>query len=199
MSAPHEQAQATGQTDDVQESGMNDPTSLESPPLRFQPLFDAAAADSVPELFGTYGIQLRRVDQDIRPSISFVTCGVIGFSGPVVRGALVVALTGGLAEKTNPIGATGNLRDWVGELANQLLGRIKLALLDHGLDIYLNLPAVLKGEHLAPIPRRVVQPMAFAASEGVVGVWIEIEERDGDPGEPARGDRAKSGDAILFE
>jgi hypothetical protein len=177
---------------------MSDPMALESPP-RFQPLFDAAAAEAVPELFSTYGIELARIEQEVRPPISFVTCGVIGFSGPVVRGALVVALTGGLAEKTNPVGVSGNLRDWVGELANQLLGRIKLALLDHGVDIYLNLPAVLKGEHLAPIPRRIVQPMAFAASEGVVGVWLEIEDRDGAPGEPAGADRARSGEAILFE
>jgi CheY-specific phosphatase CheX len=176
---------------------MNEATSLEAPP-RFQPLFDAIGADAVPEIFSTYGIELRPVDLTGQPSTSFVTCGVIGFSGPVVRGALVVALTGGLAEKTNPVGADGNLRDWVGELANQLLGRIKLALLDHGVDIYLNLPAVLKGEHLAPIPRRVVQPMTFSAAEGVVGVWLEIEDRDGSPGEPA-GDRARSGEAILFE
>jgi hypothetical protein len=167
------------------------------PPV--QPLFDEAAAGAVPEMFATYGIELSRIDQNVRPPISFVTCGVIGFSGPLVRGALVVALTGGLAEKTNPIGAGGNLRDWVGELANQLLGRIKLALLDHGIDIYLNLPAVLKGEHIAPIPRREVQPMAFAASEGVVGVWLELEEREGTPGEPSPGDRAKTGEAIFFE
>jgi hypothetical protein len=164
-----------------------------------QPLFDAATANAVPELFSTYGITLGAIDQQVRPPISFVTCGVIGFSGPVVRGALVVALTGGLAEQTNPMGSAGNPRDWIGELANQLLGRIKLALLDHGVEIYLNLPAVLKGEHLAPIPRREVQPMVFSATEGVVGVWLEIEERDGERSQAVNTDRAKSGDAIFFD
>jgi hypothetical protein len=177
---------------------MSEAQHPESPP-RFQNLFDDAAAEAVAELFATYGVQLQRVDQNVRPPISFVTCGVIGFSGPVVRGTLVVALAGGLAEKTNPVGETGNLRDWVGELANQLLGRIKLVLLDHGIEIYLNLPAVLKGEHIAPIPRREVQPITFSASEGLVGIWLETEDRDGIPSEPMQGDRVMSGEAILFE
>lgn len=177
---------------------MNDPNNADAAP-RLQPLFDTATASSVPELFATYGIQLSSIDQDVRPPISFTTAGVLGFTGPAVRGSLVIALTGGLAEKTNPMGEAGNNRDWVGELANQLLGRIKLALLDHGIDIYLNLPAVLKGEHLAPIPRREVQPMAFSSNEGLVGVWIEIEEREGAAAEPASGDRAKLGEAIFFE
>jgi len=176
---------------------MSDSTPVDPPQL--QTLFDEATSGAVPELFTTYGIELRSIDQAVRPPISFVTCGVIGFSGPVVRGALVVALTGGLAEKTNPMGVAGNPRDWVGELANQLLGRIKLALLDHGVEIYLNLPAVLKGEHLAPIPRREVQPLVFASTEGVIGVWLEIEEREGARGAPPSGDRAKSGEAIFFE
>jgi CheY-specific phosphatase CheX len=177
---------------------MSDPNNTDAP-LRLQPLFDSATAEAVPQLFATYGIELVSVDQNVRPPISFVTAGVLGFTGPAVRGSLVIALTTGLAEQTNPMGASGNPRDWVGELANQLLGRIKLALLDHGLDIYLNLPAVLKGEHLAPIPRREVQPMAFQATEGMVGVWIEIEEREGASAERASGDRAKLGEAIFFE
>jgi CheY-specific phosphatase CheX len=170
-----------------------------APSSRLDGLFDAATDGAVRELFSTYGIELGRIDVGLQPSVSFVTCAVIGFSGPAVRGTLAVALTGGLAERTNPIGASGNLRDWVGELANQLLGRIKLALLDQGLDIYLNLPAVLKGEHLAPLPRRDAQPMTFSAADGFVGVWIEIEARPGAQGNPGSGHRPQSGEAIVFE
>ena len=41
--------------------------------------------------------------------------------------------------------------------------------------------------------------MVFSASEGVVGVWLEIEERDGERSQAVNTDRAKSGDAIFFD
>jgi CheY-specific phosphatase CheX len=177
---------------------MSDPTPQDAA-VRMQQLFDQTASLSVPELFASYGIALRRVDADQEAEAAFLICGVIGFSGPSVRGALILALTENLPTLTNPLGPRGNLRDWVGELANQLLGRIKLALLAEGVDIYLNLPAVLKGEHIAPIPRHAIQPITFVAPEGIVGVWIEVEPLKGDaPRAPSQGG-AKSGDAIVFE
>lgn len=70
---------------------------------------------------------------------------VIGFSGADFGGALGFA-----AEQEFVRAAYGEhdsiLSDsWVGEIANQLLGRLKSALLCHGVEIRLAIPMVLHG------------------------------------------------------
>ena len=113
---------------------------------------------------------------------------LIGFTGRDVRGTLVLALTEELSGLSNPVAganpsATGGRviqRDWVGELSNQLLGQIKIELLRHGVEIYVNLPAVLQGQHLAPLPRSQLKPLKFTLANGAAAVWIELEAREGD-------------------
>jgi CheY-specific phosphatase CheX len=92
-------------------------------------------------------------------------------------------------------------RDWVGELSNQLLGRIKIELLKRGVEIYLNLPAVLLGQHLAPLPRAQLKPLKFALANGAAAVWIELDARPGFKIEAAEaGDPGPAaGDALLFD
>jgi CheY-specific phosphatase CheX len=70
---------------------------------------------------------------------------VIGFSGDDFGGALGFAAEGEFVK-----GAYGeqntNLSDsWVGEIANQLVGRLKSALLSYGVEIRLAIPMVLHG------------------------------------------------------
>jgi hypothetical protein len=181
------------------------PISMAADPLpdvrqRLDELFAAATITAAPELFASYGVDLRQRDGDAQRRTSFQICSVIGFSGPLVHGALVLALTDGLPEATNPLREGQNLRDWVGELSNQLLGRVKLGLLPAGIEFFLNLPAVLRGEHLAPLPRPGVQPLTFECSQGMICIWIDLEARDGTgSGGSAEHGGVKSGDAILFE
>jgi CheY-specific phosphatase CheX len=143
-------------------------------------------------------------------SPDFLLCAVIGFSGKNVRGTLVLALTEELPMLSSPIGpmpanpATRAItqRDWVGELANQLLGRVKIELLRCGVEIYLNLPAVLRGKHLAPLPRVELKPLKFTLGESVVALWVETEalpgfKIDGQHLDDQQGPAA--GDALLFE
>src|SRR5262249_12789054 len=119
-------------------------------------------------------------------SPDFLLCSVIGFSGKDIRGTLVMALTDRLPGLSNPVqnqmrSAAGDPtnRDWVGELSNQLLGRVKIELLRCGVEIYLNLPAVLRGKHLAPLPRHELKPLKFSLQGGAIAVWIEVETRAG--------------------
>jgi CheY-specific phosphatase CheX len=174
-----------------------------------QLLKDVTAA-AAQELFGRYGVTVRCADEgDVPISPEFFLCAVIGFSGRDLRGTLVLALTEELSGMSNPVaaaraGSTADpqtQRDWVGELSNQLLGKIKLELLRYGVEIYVNLPAVLHGQHLAPLPRARLKPLKFTVSSSAAAVWLETETRPGfkiqstptaDPG-PA------PGDALLFE
>src|SRR3954447_20163507 len=96
-----------------------------------QKLFEQLAAAACQELFAQYGLTVRRATQSDAPvSPEFMMCSVIGFSGRHLRGALVLALTEELPDRSSPLpAAPGRRRDWVGELSNQLLGRVKIELL----------------------------------------------------------------------
>jgi CheY-specific phosphatase CheX len=179
----------------------------EHDPVQF---FEQVTAAACEELFSRYGVAVRRSgDEDQPVSPDFLLCSVIGFSGRDVRGTLVLALTEELSGMSNPIAGAnpgaassrGTQRDWVGELSNQLLGRIKLELLRCGVEIYLNLPAVLLGQHLAPLPRSQLKPLKFALAQGAAAVWIEVEARPGFKIESgnveAQGPAA--GEALLFD
>ena len=176
-------------------------------PEQFLEKVTAAACE---DLFGRYGVAVRRADETDEPlSPEFFLCSVIGFSGCDLRGTLVLALTEELSGVSNPIstpeaGQTAGpeiQRDWVGELSNQLLGQVKLDLLRYGLEIYMNLPAVLRGQHLAPLPRARLKPLKFTVANGTAAVWVEIEARAGLKikaaacSEPGPG----PGDALLFD
>jgi CheY-specific phosphatase CheX len=120
--------------------------------LEFRGFFEQVTAAACTELFGRYGVTVRPADETEDPiSPEFFLCSVIGFTGRDVRGTLVLALTEELSGLSNPVAAANPSastdrviqRDWVGELSNQLLGQIKIELLRHGVEIYVNLPAVL--------------------------------------------------------
>jgi len=105
-------------------------------------------------------------------------CAVIGFSGKAFRGSLVVGFSG--AARAHLQENSGNAdRDALGELSNQLLGRLKNRLLRHEVELYLGIPVVLRGEHFSPVPRRELTALRFRLGKGDITIWIEIECFDG--------------------
>jgi CheY-specific phosphatase CheX len=181
--------------------------------IEVQPFFEQVASAACQELFARYGVTVRRASDSDQPvSPDFLVCSVIGFTGRDIRGTLVLALTEGLSGLSNPAPASagadasprGDLasqRDWVGELSNQLLGRIKIELLKRGVEIYLNLPAVLLGQHLAPLPRGQLNPLKFTLANGAAAVWIDLDARPGFKIAAAEATDAGpgAGDALLFD
>jgi hypothetical protein len=75
----------------------------------------------------------------------------IGFTSDMGAGALVLVVPQAIVRRSFPQslqGADANqdqLTDWAGELANQLLGRLKNKLIPHGLEIHLSIPIVVLG------------------------------------------------------
>lgn len=81
--------------------------------------------------------------------------GIIGFTGGRVWGTLLLAMGEEALKKAMPEGAEAGdsaNRNWISELSNQLLGRIKNLLLRREAEVYLTMPLVLRGEHLSPLP-----------------------------------------------
>jgi CheY-specific phosphatase CheX len=178
-----------------------------------QQVLEQLTAAACQDLFARYGVAVKQVSDVEEPlSPDFLLCSVIGFSGRDLRGTLVLALTETLTGLSNPVARAARAagahdhdpaqRDWVGELSNQLLGRVKIELLRHGVEIYLNLPAVLRGKHLAPLPRIELKPLKFTLEGGAVAVWVEVETRPGfriavDGAADHSGPGA--GDTLLFD
>ena len=94
----------------------------------------------------------------------------------------------------------GRCRDWIGELTNQLAGRVKAKILGYGVEVQLSTPVGLSGVALRPLPRTELEPASYSAHGGEVVVWVEI---DSDPafslglGEAPAARRAE-GEVVLF-
>lgn len=136
---------------------------------------DDLVFDCCRELFAAYELAVEPRDREHFPATeNLAMCGVMGFGGKQMRGALVLATTKEPLELTNP-GHVDSQRDWVCELANQLMGRVKNRLLAFDTEIHLATPAGLSGENLCPSPRTLRAPQVFAAANGFVCVWIDCE------------------------
>jgi CheY-specific phosphatase CheX len=170
-------------------------TSEEVERLLTQAAFEAGMA-----LFSAYDVSLEPADLDVyqaRGNLNLIS--VVGFAGRQIAGTLVLGATEEPLQLSMPQGASA--RDWIGELANQLLGRIKNKVLRRGIEIYAMPPAVVSGEHLTPVTsRQDFEPLLFATPSGVVCLWIEIElprEVTPDPS-VGQGEIPTEGDVILF-
>lgn len=107
---------------------------------------------------------------------------IIGFAGDGIAGSLALSTShsclGGLAK----LGNTEMSEDWLGELSNQLLGRMKRRLASHGASFGLSTPVVIAGERLRLSTGQQKEPIARCALGSDIGrvqVLLEIDFRDG--------------------
>lgn len=144
-----------------------------------QEVIDQIVGDSCIELFSDYSLQLRaREAATVEPAVPLLYCGVVGFSGEEMRGTLLLGTSREPLGRTSPANDS-SLREWIAELSNQLLGRIKNKLLTRGVNLHLSTPIVLRGEHIAPVGRAELVPLAFTCDGGLVCVWLDYELKPG--------------------
>lgn len=132
----------------------------------------------------------------------------LGFSGEQMRGAMVIFCGTPVLSATNPQRAfnpnlsDADLADWVGEMANQIVGNLKRLVAGYYVEFQLSTPTVVRGSELE---------IAGKKGEDLAIFWFEV---DGHPmklhfsavlaegvsfeGEPAAVDQAAGGDAMLF-
>jgi len=106
---------------------------------------------------------------------------VIGFSGSQARGVIGLSATPDVIRALYPredsrddLGEA-ELADWTGELANQLLGRLKLDLMRRGVQLWMATPVVLRGVsvHVAS-SRTAVRKFRFDVDAGVFWAWLDL-------------------------
>jgi CheY-specific phosphatase CheX len=130
----------------------------------------------------------------------------IGLSGSTVRGALVVVARPSFFKLTYPseLGvprSDDDVADWGGEVANQLLGRIKNRLSTYGLDFTTSTPTVVRGDRLQlriDEANTIRRNLSIRAER--VDLHFEIERDDDQPllANGATGTATPEGHAFLF-
>jgi hypothetical protein len=138
-------------------------------------IVEKITSDACIALFSDYALPLRPTQNcDDSSCRELVYCSVIGFSSSQMRGTLVLATSREPLGRTSPVQG-GSLREWVAELSNQLLGRIKRHLAERGLILAISTPVVLSGQHLRPLPNKEAEPLIFECQDGCVCVWMDAE------------------------
>lgn len=156
----------------------------------------ALAGQACVELLQAYDVKVTPASEGWAESDEVMFSGVMGFVGDSVRGTCLLAAAQGTVEAAAPKNA--GARDWVGELANQLVGRLKAKLMARGATIALSTPVVLRGVKLSPLPRTDVEPVVYQSPAGKVLVWLEVEvEADFQLGEE-RALTASEGELLVF-
>lgn len=143
-----------------------------------QKILDRLVAENCAKLFADYELEIRAGEPgEALAAERFLLCGILGFTSKHMRGALVLATTREPLERTNP-SARASHRDWICELVNQLLGRVKNQMLTRGVQIFQSTPIALRGEQLSPILQHRLVAELFTAEGGAVGVWMDCEFDD---------------------
>jgi hypothetical protein len=143
-------------------------------------IIESAVSECCLSLFEDYALPLKRARSGglSESGAELLFCGVLGFSGDQMRGTLLLATSKEPLGRTSPT-TDASLREWIAELSNQLLGRIKNKLLVRGVTLHLSTPIVLRGQHLAPLSRAELVPFAFTCDGGYVCVWFDAELKPG--------------------
>jgi chemotaxis protein CheX len=180
------------------------------------------APEAVSEVFASYAITLSRVPlaesrMTMIPPLSgssgeATVAGFIGFSAPAVRGAVLLASTFNVIARARPPEARKRVlspssssdwilvRDWAGELVNQVLGRVKNRMRAVGLTFDVSAPAALSGQALsfAKPKSEHTRPMLFDAHPDRVWFWLDAQwSSEVEPNVPP-GRQRKEGEVILF-
>jgi CheY-specific phosphatase CheX len=140
---------------------------------------DAVVDAAVLALFESVGISLERATP---PDHSEDNIGAtIGFTSATLRGSVILISTRDFVARALPKevpAGTGEeqLSDWTGELANQLLGRIKNKLLGLGVTLEMSTPAVIWGLELATksTRSRLRRRFTYAHDGQPLSVFVDV-------------------------
>jgi CheY-specific phosphatase CheX len=104
--------------------------------------------DACVELFAGYDVAFTPTETPYTARVPDVA-GIIGFSGGELRGSVLIAAPEATLLACSCLGGVDVCTlDWVGEIANQLLGRIKSGLARYGVSIQLATPVAVRGVDL---------------------------------------------------
>jgi CheY-specific phosphatase CheX len=138
-------------------------------------------ADCCTALFESYGVTVQCDGEvDFSQLNDEGMAAFIGFLGDTIRGALVIGAPSVLIAQALPSHARGarvsdeDQRDWAGELANQLLGRMKIKLAMYGIEFEMSTPCAVVGNDLRSF-KSVETSRVLQFSAGEQRLYVEFD------------------------
>jgi len=163
-------------------------------------VLSGVVSDCVYKVFEAYDTDLEEAPKE-DPGHEVVA--VIGYAADEVRGGMALGISKKLAEMTMPTPDTP-LYDWAGELANQILGRVRNKMLAYQIDVQISTPVVLHGlgVQVAPPGHTGVKIASYRHkdTQDIVQVLLEARFEEGfSLPEPVEEDGAvDEGEMLLF-
>jgi hypothetical protein len=171
---------------------------------------DAVVGSAARGLFGSHGLAVGqpRAPFGETPADHDVACS-IGFTAPDIHGAVVMTGRKDVLAQTWPLElrdrkpSEEEICDWSGELVNQLLGRVKNALVPFGIALEQSTPTVVTGWHLhrTPASTTVARRYAFEVGASSIAVYFDAlvaDDFDLAASADERPQSAVEGDVRLF-
>ena len=161
---------------------------------------------SAEELFGFHGVAIEARPEG-KGEVEEPFTSSIGFTSDSMKGALVLTVARSLARASLPANLRDSgreddfLADWVGELSNQMLGRLKNRFTASGLQIALSTPIVFVGREMRHFfrPSPIKRVLEFSGQGGMVAEFLASYERDFEVSEAgADADRSPPEGEVLF-
>jgi hypothetical protein len=141
-------------------------------PARHRRIFLDATEESCVRLFAGYGYPLRPCGTAGSPPLTYF--GIIGFLATGLQGSLVLGSSDEPLTRSNPV-RTVHIREWIGELSNQLVGRLKNQLLLYALELRVDTPITLRDTHMSDTRTRGLPAISLQGQGGVVRVWLDLQ------------------------
>ncbi|MES1204605.1 MAG: hypothetical protein ABUS79_01585 [Pseudomonadota bacterium] len=161
------------------------------------------------DLFSAYGIDFSAAADGVPPldGTSDVVCptylAFAGFGGPHLSGFVVLGVPERVLRRSNV--TLSSLDDWMAELANQFLGRIKNSLWRQGIPISRIPPAIVSGGTGSLfLGRTDAPPVTLTDHADSVWIWVKSEPsleslEDLGAGQPrVERDVLAEGEMVLF-
>lgn len=167
-------------------------------PVEIERLLTRAVVRGVRGLFADYGISAETMGGGPSRPASFPELWArIGFDGPGMGGHVVLGATPTLLSRSRPV-ASGE-PDWLAELTNQLMGRVKNEMLRAGIQLQQGLPAVIAADDRGAEGADLLQ-WIFVADSGVIAVGIQVQIAEAVVPDPdlINWDVPPEGELLLF-
>jgi CheY-specific phosphatase CheX len=153
---------------------------------RLRAILDRYVNRAVPELFEANGVSVVSLPGDLAVE-SYGFAGIIGFvgdlSGTLLVGCGTELLLGCHPARGRAAEITAEMQlDWVGELANQVIGPISIRLAAHDVHLEFSPPVSVMGErmrHLGSTGQTF--RAAFDSPHGKVRIWIDADMSEAVP------------------
>jgi hypothetical protein len=157
------------------------------------------------DLFASYGIRffVAQAGTDAAgpsaasPPVGLL--GVCGFGGPTFTGHVILGASDGTLSRSNNTRSSRD--DWMAELANQFLGRIKNQLLRNGIHVQRVPPVVIRGVAVS-FAETPAGGASLTLADGKDWVLIRLDSQpstdDAVPTEELATDVMREGEMVLF-